>query len=275
MCHYLLDEQHAPLGTAHTISPYDSPNPADAPAQTLYPAHRVQSAHEYSIWSMAWHPLGHILATGSNDKATRFWTRPRPGARDYVNDRWHIGQAAAEAQGTWKKSDAQRQREQEEAEADEEAEGLVDQKMPSKQSFLPGLPGLPGLLAPPPPMPFPDGTSTGGAQTMQMPAFGNSAPPPFPMPNLPGQPPMDLEALKQAFGGQLPPPPPGGLPFPAGMPVQLPPGFSMPPGMAGLPGMAPQASDPSSNSSRRRAPLPSQQESLQQEMRQGRYTKAR
>jgi len=271
MHHYLLDEQNAPAGVTSTISPYDSPTPADAPAQTLYPAHRVPSAHEYSIWSMAWHPLGHILASGSNDKATRFWTRPRPGAKDYVNDRWHIGQAAAEAQGTWKKSDAQRLREQEEAEADEEAEGLVDQKMPSKQSFLPGLPGLPGLLAPAPTMPFPDGTSTGGAQTIQMPGFDNGAPPPLGLP--PGLPPgMDLEALKQAFGGQLPPPPPlNGARFPPGM---LPPGFPVPPGMAVPPGLVQQTPTPNGGI-RKRAPLPSQQESLQQEMRQGRYTKAR
>ena len=26
---------------------------------------------------MAWHPVGHVLATGSNDLMTRFWTQPK------------------------------------------------------------------------------------------------------------------------------------------------------------------------------------------------------
>lgn len=28
---------------------------------------------------MAWHPLGHVLATASNDHFVKFWGRPRPG----------------------------------------------------------------------------------------------------------------------------------------------------------------------------------------------------
>lgn len=36
-------------------------------------------AHESNIWSMDWHPFGHILTTGSNDHNTRFWARHRPG----------------------------------------------------------------------------------------------------------------------------------------------------------------------------------------------------
>ena len=280
MFHYLLDEQNSPPGIEPSTSPYDSQKPSEAPVQTIYPAHRTAYAHDYAIWSMDWHPLGHILASGSNDKVTRFWTRPRPGDDTYVNDKWHIGQAAAEAQGTWKKAEAQRQREEEEAEAEDEADGLVDQKMPSRQSFLPGLPGLPGLA--PPPAPFPDGTSTGGAQPSN--AFGNGAPP-FPMPgNLPPPPAgVDLAKIMEMTKGQLPPPPnlnnlPPGFP-PPGMP-QLPPGFQPPPGFppppgSGLPGIGstptPTNGTPTSGNVRRRAPLPSQQESLQEEMRQGRY----
>jgi polyadenylation factor subunit 2 len=264
MLHYLLDEQNPPPNVAATVSPYNSKVPSEAPTQTLHPAHRVPFAHDYSIWSMDWHPLGHILATGSNDKVTRFWTRPRPGDDSYMNDRWHIGQAAAEAQGTWKKHEAQRQREEEEAEAEDEADGLIDQKMPSKSSLLPGLPGL---NAPPMPAPFPDGTSTGGAQPM--PGF-----PPFPMPGN-GQQPLQADLsklLEMAGNGQLQPPP--GLPgLPPGMPP-LPPGFQPPPGFPPLPGMG-NTPTPTNTGVRRRAPLPSQQESLQEEMRQGRYTKAR
>lgn len=39
----------------------------------------VETAHDSHIWSLDWHPLGHILVSGSNDHATRFWTRCRPG----------------------------------------------------------------------------------------------------------------------------------------------------------------------------------------------------
>lgn len=275
MDHYLLDEQNAPQGTASTLSPYDSPSPSEAPAQALYPAHTTPYAHDFSIWSMDWHPLGHILASGANDKVTRFWTRPRPGESSYVNDRWHIGQSAAEAQGTWKKSEAARAREEEEAEADDEADALPDQNMPAK-SFLPGLPGI-GMPSFPP-----DGTSMGGAQPADMP----NQQPSFPgFPGVPpaGQPPVDFEKLKEMFGGQLPPPPHGFPPMP-GLPPGMPPppqGFVPPPGFPPLPGMGqqppanPTPTQESGGGGRRRAPLPSQQESLQAEMRQGRYTKAR
>ncbi|KAL7060334.1 hypothetical protein AAHC03_09570 [Spirometra sp. Aus1] len=39
----------------------------------------IDDAHESMIWSLAWHPLGHILVSGANDFATKFWTRNRPG----------------------------------------------------------------------------------------------------------------------------------------------------------------------------------------------------
>jgi len=39
----------------------------------------LEGAHESLIWSLAWHPLGHILVSGSNDHSTKFWTRNRPG----------------------------------------------------------------------------------------------------------------------------------------------------------------------------------------------------
>ncbi|KAL8739500.1 MAG: hypothetical protein Q9184_008595, partial [Pyrenodesmia sp. 2 TL-2023] len=99
--HYLLNEPNAPPNTAPSIAPYDSAEPANAPAQTIYPAHRLQHAHDAPVWSLDWHPLGHILASGSNDRVTRFWTRARPGESECFNDRWHLGEAAAENQGAW------------------------------------------------------------------------------------------------------------------------------------------------------------------------------
>ncbi|KAL3102053.1 hypothetical protein niasHS_003462 [Heterodera schachtii] len=39
----------------------------------------LEQAHDMAIWALEWHPLGHILATGSNDNNTKFWARNRPG----------------------------------------------------------------------------------------------------------------------------------------------------------------------------------------------------
>ena len=50
----------------------------------------IHKAHEQIIWDFAWHPLGHILASSSNDQTTRFWTRNRPG--DDMNDQYNVNQ---------------------------------------------------------------------------------------------------------------------------------------------------------------------------------------
>jgi polyadenylation factor subunit 2 len=42
------------------------------------PMSAMDQAHEGAIWSLDWHPIGHILVSGSNDHSTRFWTRARP-----------------------------------------------------------------------------------------------------------------------------------------------------------------------------------------------------
>ncbi|XP_064642094.1 pre-mRNA 3' end processing protein WDR33-like isoform X2 [Lineus longissimus] len=48
----------------------------------------IENAHEAMIWKLAWHPLGHTLASGSNDHTTKFWTRNRPG--DKMRDRYNL-----------------------------------------------------------------------------------------------------------------------------------------------------------------------------------------
>ena len=40
----------------------------------------VPAAHEGAIWSLDWNPMGHVLASGSNDHTSKFWTRMDPGS---------------------------------------------------------------------------------------------------------------------------------------------------------------------------------------------------
>lgn len=45
-------------------------------------------AHESIVWTLAWHPIGHILCSGSNDHTVKFWTRNRPG--DQMRDKYNL-----------------------------------------------------------------------------------------------------------------------------------------------------------------------------------------
>ncbi len=275
--HYLLDSPNPPPGQQLTVSPYDSPDPTSTPAQSIWPTHKIQYAHDYAIWSLDWHPLGHILASGSNDRITRFWTRARPGDSDVFQDRYHIGEAAAEAQGTWDRRGNRRQRqEDEQQEEEDEEDALVDQDAhKGPMSSLPGIPGLPlgglpglgsappslipgvganGHGPPPPPPPFP------------MLGMNGAPPPPFPGldPNNPPDPAQLIEMMKKA-----------GVPLPA--PGSLPPGLFPPPGAGGMPVPPPPipGMDSGKPDNRRRAPLPSQADSLREEQRHGHYKRVR
>lgn len=217
--HYLLDEPNLPAGQAPTVAPYDSPDPANTPAQVIYPAHRIQYAHSATIWTLDWHPLGHILASGSKDNFTRFWSRARPGETSYMKDRFHIGEEAAEAQGTWNRGFGRRQmREEEEQELQDEAEGLVDQK-----KAVPSLPGIQSAL------PFgasqPDGTGPQGF----LPGIGSAQPPPS-RGLAASMPQTDPGRLAAILSSTQPPPQPNNFPPNTGIP-----GFSMPPAITGTP----------------------------------------
>lgn len=48
----------------------------------------IEQAHESIVWSLAWHPIGHILCSGSNDHTCKFWTRNRPG--DTMRDKYNL-----------------------------------------------------------------------------------------------------------------------------------------------------------------------------------------
>ncbi|KAL7271298.1 pre-mRNA cleavage and polyadenylation factor (CPF) complex subunit [Rhizina undulata] len=258
--HYLLDE--TPQGSTSGIS-----------STVIYPAASVPFAHEYAIWSMEYHPLGHILCTGSNDRVTRFWTRPRPGEVDGFRDRYHIGDEAAAAAGTFDRR--RRHRQEEDEEEQDEADALVDQKMPlPNQQQLPIMGGIPGF--PPQQMQMNPGSSS-------VPGLGSGG--------VPGL--GDISALAGLFGGGLPilpppPPPPtsgsgatgGSVQVP--LPTALPPGLIPPPGGFGIPGLPgipglssargggpaqvqqQMQGDEWGFAGRGRAPLPSQKESMRE-----------
>jgi hypothetical protein len=44
------------------------------------PVAKIPYAHDMAIWDLQWHPAGHMLATGSNDRQTKFWARNRLGS---------------------------------------------------------------------------------------------------------------------------------------------------------------------------------------------------
>ncbi|KAJ8518242.1 hypothetical protein ONZ45_g4667 [Pleurotus djamor] len=64
---------HWDVSTADSQSFLNQPNAQSQPRATL------AQAHDSNVWCLAFHPLGHLLASGSNDHTTRFWSRERPG----------------------------------------------------------------------------------------------------------------------------------------------------------------------------------------------------
>ncbi|KAG8860603.1 pre-mRNA cleavage and polyadenylation factor (CPF) complex subunit [Serendipita sp. 411] len=66
---------HSPTSTANVPSGSLSFN-AVIPSE---PRATLSQAHDSNIWSLAFHPLGHLLVSASNDHTTRFWSRERPG----------------------------------------------------------------------------------------------------------------------------------------------------------------------------------------------------
>ncbi|KAN0109792.1 WD40-repeat-containing domain protein [Russula decolorans] len=62
---------------SHTTSP--STVALSAPAPQVPPRATLSQAHDSNVWALAFHPLGHLLVSASNDHTTRFWARERPG----------------------------------------------------------------------------------------------------------------------------------------------------------------------------------------------------
>jgi polyadenylation factor subunit 2 len=180
--HYLLDD---------TSPTHSQSITSESSMMTMQPTGSVEFAHESAVWSLDWHPQGHLLCSGSNDRATRFWARPRPGDPMFMKDRYHLGQDQADALGYTRRSAAALKQEEEEA-LEDETNALVDQQMPLPQQHaapeIPGMtvPGLnvPGLMVP--------GLTVNGA-TGGIPGL----PPGLDLSSLPG--------LLQSFSGGVPP----------------------------------------------------------------------
>jgi polyadenylation factor subunit 2 len=265
--HYLLDEQNPPDDVL-TLAVWDTTEPKNAPSQSIWPAHKIPFAHEMPVWSLDWHPVGMIMASGSNDRITRFWSRSRPGDMSWQTDRFHVGgegEGGRDRRANWRA----RQEEEMQQQIEDEADALVDQNqqpaVPGLTALPPGLQHLPGLTAafsgvsgapgdtspssataPRPPIPM---FGTPGAPPLPPGMIpppglaGAPAPPPFPFPPLdPSRPPPSIEEMAemmQRAGYALPPP--GAVP-PPGMFPPPPPGFPVPPpppGTAGGPDFGP------------------------------------
>lgn len=147
------------------------------------------------------------MASGSNDKVTRFWTRPRPGDEAALNDRYHIGQAAAAAAGygqvsNWQNrgDDAQdtAQADEEPDDAEDEEDALVDQTMPARQLIAPGLQILSTV---------PDGSepSSMGNMVSRLPGMGNAPPPSLNVPPVMSAVPIIQQEIPDANGNNLVP----------------------------------------------------------------------
>lgn len=63
-----------------------APAPSHMLSSTIQPGPRatLAEAHDSNVWSIAFHPLGHLLVSASNDHTTRFWSRERPGDANAV-----------------------------------------------------------------------------------------------------------------------------------------------------------------------------------------------
>lgn len=81
ICHFLID----------------TPLPENTAG--LMPAGEIVRAHEMAVWSLDYHPLGHLLVSGANDKTTRIWARGRPGDNLGYADWYHTAPEAAAAAG--------------------------------------------------------------------------------------------------------------------------------------------------------------------------------
>lgn len=135
----------------------------------------LEQAHDGIVWSLDWHPLGHVLCSTSSDFTTRFWTRNRPG--DAVNDKFVLGQQVAQQMGIQTAN--------------------ITIGLDEDDEALPGLGGEPPAQRRQAPRPAPGRTPT-MSPAMPFPPL----PPGFPAP--PGMPPLPPGMRPPAYPHTLP-----------------------------------------------------------------------
>lgn len=54
--------------------------------ETIKPYHTIPYAHEKAIYTLDYHPMGHILSSAGGDRSARFWSRGRPNDPNAFND---------------------------------------------------------------------------------------------------------------------------------------------------------------------------------------------
>ncbi|KAK9510143.1 hypothetical protein O3M35_004987 [Rhynocoris fuscipes] len=91
----------------------------------------IEQAHDSIVWTLAWHPMGHILCSGSNDHTSKFWTRNRPG--DTMRDKYNLNTLPASMSGL------------EEQEIEDITSVIPGMGPEDKVEMSPTTPALPGL----------------------------------------------------------------------------------------------------------------------------------
>lgn len=120
------------------------------------PVTMMENAHDDAVFSLSFHPLGHILCSGSKDFTARFWCRARP-AGGHETDKYHLGEEGAMRA--------------EQAQATSKWPGL-----PPPGESLPGLPGLGNASARDSPTPSRTVTPSGPPGLGELPGLGRGPP---------------------------------------------------------------------------------------------------
>uniref|UniRef100_A0A8C7KTV2 pre-mRNA 3' end processing protein WDR33 n=1 Tax=Oncorhynchus kisutch TaxID=8019 RepID=A0A8C7KTV2_ONCKI len=219
----------------------------------------MEMAHEGMIWSLAWHPLGHILCSGSNDHTSKFWTRNRPG--DKMRDRYNLNLLPGMSEDGVEYDDMEPNSLAaipgmgipDQLKAAMEQEASDKETAAEEEMSIPGLDwGIEEILqkdqkkVPQKKVPYAKPIPAQFQQMDRMNQMDGNMPPPGgpqgPMPPFPGQ------------GGTMPPPPQG---FPQSMPPQQMPhnmGPPMGPGVMQAPFMRPGQMGPPPGSQHHQGP---------------------
>ncbi|KAF9954294.1 hypothetical protein BGZ72_004684 [Mortierella alpina] len=137
------------------------------------PTGGMENAHDSNVWSLDWHPVGHILVSGSNDHTTRFWTRNRPG--ESMQDKFNVGIQKAAEMGLTDSGAAQ-------DDDNEFVPGLGNYNASSGSGFdMSPMAGIPGLGGGPAAGGPPVGSIPGlDSHSGMLPGLGMGRPPPPP-----------------------------------------------------------------------------------------------